>query len=79
MNASGSVGNSAKTIAAANNTVVGINALTYVDETATDANSRPGVKDDQVMNVLSKGVVAVYCAEAVDLTSDGVRVFHHRC
>ena len=27
------------------------------------------------MNVLSKGVVAVYCAEAVDLTS-AVRVFH---
>ena len=39
VNASGSVGNSAKTIAAANNTVVGINALTYVDETATDTNS----------------------------------------
>ena len=75
VNASGSVGNSAKTIAAANNTVAGINALTYVDETATDTNSRPGVKDDQVMNVLSKGVVAVYCAEAVDLTS-AVRVFH---
>ncbi|MBQ45556.1 MAG: hypothetical protein CMK37_07850 [Porticoccaceae bacterium] len=75
VNGSGSVGNSVKTIAAATDTVVGVVALTYVDESASDSNSRPGVKDDQAVNVLSKGVVAVFCVEAVDLTSE-VRVYH---
>jgi len=75
VNTAGTVGNSAKTIAAASDTAVGVNALTYVDETATDSNSRSGVKDDQAVNVLSKGVVAVYCVEAVNLT-DAVRVYH---
>jgi len=75
VNTAGTVGNSAKTIATTTDTVVGVNALTYVDETALDANTRPGVKDEQVMNILSKGVVAVYCVEAVDLT-DAVRVYH---
>lgn len=75
VNTAGSVGNSVKTIAATTDTVAGVVALTYVDETATDSNSRPGVKDDQTVNVLSKGVVAVYCVEAVDLT-DAVRVYH---
>lgn len=75
VNTGGSVGNSAKTIAATGDTAVGVNVLTYVDETATDANSRPGVADDQVMNVMNKGVVAVYCTAAVDLTK-GVHVYH---
>ena len=75
VNTAGSVGNSVKTIAATTDTVAGVVALTYVDETATDSNSRPGVKDDQAVNVLSKGVVAVFCTEAVDLT-DSVRVYH---
>lgn len=75
VNTAGSVGNSVKTIAAASDTAVGVVALTYVDESATDTNSRPGVKDDQAVNVLSKGVVAVHCVEGVDLT-DTVRVYH---
>ena len=75
VNTAGTVGNSVKTIAATTDTVAGVVALTYVDETATDSNSRPGVKDDQAVNVLSKGVVAVFCTEAVDLT-DSVRVYH---
>ena len=76
VNTAGSVGNSVRTISSAANTPVGVIALTYVDESATDTNSRPGVKDDQAVNILSKGVVAVYCVEAVDLT-DAVRVYHH--
>lgn len=75
VNTAGTVGNSVKTIAGASDTAVGVVALTYVDESATDTNSRPGVKDDQAVNVLSKGVVAVYCVEAVDFT-DAVRVYH---
>jgi hypothetical protein len=75
VNTGGTVGNSAKTIAATGDTVVGVNALTYVDETVLDSNSRPGVADTQAANILSKGVVAVYATEAVDLT-DSVRVYH---
>ena len=75
VNTGGTVGNSAKTIAATGDTVVGVNALTYVDETATDANSRPGVADEQAINVMNKGVVAVYCTAAVDFTSP-VHVYH---
>lgn len=75
VNTGGTVGNSAKTIAATGDTVVGVNALTYVDETATDANSRPGVADEQAVNVMNKGVVAVYCTAAVDFTSP-VHVYH---
>jgi hypothetical protein len=40
----GTVANSAKTLSASGDTVVGINVLTYVDETALNARSRPGVK-----------------------------------
>ena len=69
VNTAGTVGNSAKTVAATGDTVVGVNALTYVDEKVLDANSRPGVADEQAVNAINKGVVAVYVTGAVDLTS----------
>ena len=50
-NSAGTVANSAKTLSASGDTVVGINVLTYVDETALNGDSRPGVKIDQVLNV----------------------------
>jgi hypothetical protein len=71
----GTVANSAKTIAGTSETVVGINVLTYVDETALDSNSRPGVKDKQVLNVANEGAVAVYVHGAVN-PSTVVRVVH---
>jgi len=74
-NSAGTVGESAKTIAAAADTFLGVNVLTYVDETALDANSRPGVKDKQMLNVASEGAVAVYVHGAVDPTTV-VRVIH---
>lgn len=74
-NSAGTVANSAKTIAATGDTVLGVNVLTYVDETALDANSRPGVKDEQVLNVANEGAVAVYVTGAVSPTSP-VRVFY---
>jgi hypothetical protein len=64
-NTGGTVANSATTISTASGTVVGINILTYVDETALDSNSRPGVKDKQAMNIASEGAVAVYVTGAV--------------
>jgi hypothetical protein len=70
----GTVGNSAKTVAATGDTVVGVNALTYIEETNLDANSRPAAADKQALNVVNKGVVAVYVTGAVDLTSP-VRVY----
>lgn len=74
-NSGGTVANSAKTIGGTGETVVGVNVLTYVDETAQDSNSRPGVKDEQVLNVANEGAVAVYvhgnCTPAT-----AVRVIH---
>ena len=74
-NSGGTVANSAKTISAATDTVQGVNVLTYVDETALNANSRPGVKDDQVMNVANEGAVAVYVHGSVT-PATAVRVIH---
>jgi hypothetical protein len=74
-NAAGTVANSAKTISATGETVQGINVLTYVDETALDANGRPGVKNQQVMNVVNEGAVAVYVTGAVTPASP-VRVLY---
>ena len=71
----GTVANSAKTLAATGETVLGINVLTYVDETALDANSRPGVKNQQVLNVANEGAVAVYVTGAVTPASP-VRVLY---
>jgi hypothetical protein len=74
--ASGGTGdNSAKTIAGTGETVLGVNVLTYVDETALDANSRPGVKDTQAMNVLNEGAVAMYVHGSVTPATT-VRVVH---
>ena len=71
----GTGGLGAKTISASGDTFLGVNVLTYVDETALDANSRPGVKVDQAMNVASEGAVAVYVHGAVN-PSTAVRVIH---
>lgn len=71
----GTVANSAKTISGTSETVVGINVLTYVDETAEDANSRPGVKAAQAMNVLNEGAVAMYVHGSVT-PATAVRVIH---
>lgn len=71
----GTVANSAKTLAATGETVLGINVLTYVDETAEDSDGRPGVKDAQVMNVANEGAVAVYVTGAVNPSSP-VRVLY---
>ncbi|NDH85463.1 hypothetical protein EBY67_00155 [bacterium] len=62
---SGTVPNSAKTIAATGDTVLGVNVLTYVDETALNSDNRPGVKNNQAMNVANEGAVAVYVTGAV--------------
>ena len=64
-NVAGTVANSATTISGASDTVVGLNVLTYVDETALNADGRPGVKVQQVMNVANEGAVAVYVTGAV--------------
>ncbi len=71
----GTVANSAKTIAATGETVLGINVLTYVDEAAEDSDSRPGVKIKQAMNVANEGAVAVYVTGAVTPASP-VRVLY---
>lgn len=71
----GTDGLGAKTISASGDSFLGVNVLTYVDETALDANSRPGVKVDQAMNVASEGAVAVYVHGAVN-PSTVVRVIH---
>jgi hypothetical protein len=71
----GTVANSAKTLGGAGETVVGINILTYVDETAADANDRPGVKDEQVLNVANEGAVAVFVHGSVTPATP-VRVIH---
>jgi len=74
-NTAGTVANSAATISGASDTVQGVNVLTYVDETALDGDSRPGVKNQQVMNVANEGAVAVYVTGAVSPTSP-VRVLY---
>jgi hypothetical protein len=71
----GTGGLGAKTLSASGDTFLGVSVLTYVDETAVDANSRPGVKVDQAMNVASEGAVAVYVHGAVN-PSTVVRVIH---
>ena len=74
-NSGGTVANSAATISGTGDVVLGINVLTYVDETALDSNSRPGVKDKQVANVANEGAVAVYVTGAVTPASP-VRVLY---
>jgi hypothetical protein len=74
-NTAGTAANSAATISGASDTVQGINVLTYVDETALDSDSRPGVKNQQVLNVANEGAVAVYVTGAVSPTSP-VRVLY---
>lgn len=71
----GTVANSAKTIAGTGETVLGINVLTYVDETAEDSDGRPGVKTAQAVNVANEGAVAVYVTGAVTPASP-VRVLY---
>jgi hypothetical protein len=74
-NSGSTVADSARTISGVSGTVVGLNILTYVDETARDANNRPGAKDRQLMNVLRRGAAVVYVHGAVD-PSTPVRVIH---
>ena len=74
-NSGGTVANSAKTISGVALPVAGINVLTYVDETAEDSNSRPGVKNTQVLNVANEGAVAVYVHGSVT-PATAVRVIH---
>jgi len=74
-NTAGTAANSAATISGASDTVQGVNVLTYVDETALDSDSRPGVKNQQVLNVANEGAVAVYVTGAVSPTSP-VRVLY---
>jgi hypothetical protein len=68
-NVAGTVANSATTISGASDTVLGVNVLTYVDETDVNGDGRPGVKLDQVMNVANEGAVAVYVTGAVNPSS----------
>lgn len=74
-NQAGTVANSARTIGSGTAIVAGVNVLTYVDETAVDANSRPGVKDKQVLNVANEGAVAMYVHGSVN-PATAVRVVH---
>ena len=71
----GTVDNSAKTVSGTTAPVVGVNVLTYVDETAKDANDRPGVKVAQAMNVANQGAVAVFVHGSVT-PATAVRVIH---
>lgn len=74
-NSGSTVADSARTISGVSGLVVGVNVLTYVDETARDANNRPGAKDRQLMNVVRRGAVVVYVHGGVD-PSTPVRVIH---
>jgi len=74
-NLAGTVANSATTISGATGTVFGVNVLTYVDQTARNADNRPGVKVRQAMNVANEGAVAVYVTGAVNPASP-VRVLY---
>jgi hypothetical protein len=71
----GTVANSAKTLGAVGESVLGVNVLTYVDETALDSDDRPGVKDEQVLNVANEGAVAVFVHGTVT-PATAVRVIH---
>lgn len=74
-NSGGTVANSARTISGTTGIVQGVNILTYVDETALDANNRPGVKNQQVLNIANEGAVAMYVHGAVT-PATAVRVIH---
>jgi hypothetical protein len=74
-NSGGTVANSAKTISGVTGTVQGVNVLTYVDEKVLDSDSRPGVKNQQVLNVANEGSVAVYVHGSVT-PATAVRVIH---
>jgi hypothetical protein len=74
-NQAGTVANSARTIGSGTAIVAGVNVLTYVDETALDVNSRPGVKNQQVLNVANEGAVAVFVHGSVT-PATAVRVIH---
>lgn len=74
-NSAGTIANSAKTISAAADTVQGVNVLTYVDETALNVNGRPGVKNQQVLNVANEGAVAIFVHGSVT-PATAVRVIH---
>lgn len=74
-NSGGTGAQSAKTVAGTDLPLAGVNVLTYVDETALDSANRPGVKDDQVMNVVNEGAVVVYVHGTVT-PATAVRVVH---
>ena len=74
-NTGGTVANSAKTLAGSGESFLGVNVLTYVDETALNTNGRPGVKAAQVANVINQGAVAVYVHGSVT-PATAVRVIH---
>lgn len=74
-NSGGTIAQSAKTISGTALPLAGVNVLTYVDETAVDANSRPGVRDKQALNVLTEGTVVVYVHGTVTPATT-VRVVH---
>ena len=74
-NSGGTVANSAKTISGVTGTVQGVNVLTYVDEKVLDRDSRPGVKNQQVLNVANEVAVAVYVHGSVT-PATAVRVIH---
>lgn len=74
-NTGGTVFNSAKTLAGSGESFLGVNVCTYVDEQVRDANSRPGVKTAQALNVINQGAVVVYVHGSVTPTT-AVRVMH---
>lgn len=74
-NSGGTIAQSARTVSGTALPLAGINILTYVDETVLDANSRPGVKATQTMNVANGGAVAVYVHGTVTPATT-VRVQH---
>lgn len=74
-NSGGTVANSARTISGTTGTVQGVNVLTYADESILDGNSRPSVKDQQVLNVANEGAVAVFVHGSVT-PATAVRVIH---
>nr|QNJ59841.1 MAG: hypothetical protein [Bacteriophage sp.] len=74
-NVAGTVANSATTISGASHTVLGVNVLTYVHQTALNGVCRPGVSESQVLNVAIEGAVAVYVTGAVTPASP-VRVLY---
>lgn len=73
-NSAGTVANSAKSVVSGG-TVLGVNVLTYVDENTKDGDDRRAVADDQAMNVVNQGAVAVKVTGAVTPASP-VRVIY---